>query len=216
MLALRLTLSSVAGLWVGGCSHTPKAVMPSEDLTPAAPQTVEIDPRAPWNPTGFYMERGGLYRLCAQAYPDEAGQPYRDKSIKCTPDGPTGFRGWLLNLMARDARCPLNPANWVGPGRVKRLRVLRDGNGRRASFLTVIGTIGYDDAGPNTFVIGQGADVTAPATGELVVFCNDWPGGPGQEGEDRFKDSKSYANNRGRIRLTITRLGGSAEPSRTP
>jgi hypothetical protein len=171
--------------------------MPSEN------KTLEIDPRVPWNHTGFQLEAGHKYLLRAVAVNDAEGHAYADKVIPCTPDGPSGFRGSLFEFVARDARCPLNPFHWLGPGSIKRLRVLNDQTCRRASFLTVMAAVGEDDREENTFVIGSEREITAHATGELVIFCNDWPGGCGRDGEARFQESRSYCNNRGLIHLTI-------------
>ena len=179
---------------------------PPTMTTPAQPnQPLEflVEPKKPWNATGFQLIAGHIYHLRSNVIHDQKGSCYRDKNVTCNPNGPVGFKGWLLDWLARDARCPLNPANWFGPGKIKRLRVLEDFSGTRASFLTVIGAIGYDDSRENVFVIGCDRTITAPASGELVVFCNDWPGGPGTTGDDRFKNSKSYFNNKGLIKLTI-------------
>lgn len=189
-----------------GCRHLPN---PMNDIV-APGQSFDINPRQPWNLTGLQMQKGERYHFRAEAGPDACGRPYLDKSMPCTPDGPVGAKGRFFDWLARDARCPLNPAGWFGPGAVKHLRVLQDRTGRRASFLTVVGVIGRDDRPENAFVIGREREVVAHADGELVVFCNDWPGGTGLTGEARFADSKSYANNCGMIRLTVEKTSPAA------
>jgi hypothetical protein len=163
-------------------------------------QTIPIDPKKPWNETGFQMEAGKTYRLKAETVGDD---PYKDDNQPCNPDGPTGFRGWLFDRIGRDLSNPFNPLHRCGHGKIKRLRVLQDRNGKRASFLTVIGAIGKNDDQNNVFVIGSGCEVVAHRTGELVVFCNDWPGGYGGSGEERFQNSASYSNNKGQILVTV-------------
>ncbi len=135
-----------------------------------------------------------------------------DKSIPCSPDGPESFGGHLFDFFIRDARFPLNPAGWGSKlGRVKRLRVLKDREGRRASFLTLIAALGKDDREDNVYVIGSGHEFTAHASEELFLFANDWPGGRDKEGDGRFYDeegnlSETYGNNRGELEVTVKAL----------
>jgi len=186
-----------------GCKSCPPSA--AQSFVPAQPgvHVVTIDPRKPWNHTQFELQAGRTYHFEATAEKDDAGHDYQDSTIPCTPDGPCGFKGWLFDKVVRDARLYINPFRWFGPGRIKRVRALKDRDGHRATFLTVIGAVGANDARENVFVIGRGRDVTAHASGELVVFCNDWPGGKGTSGDARFTDSITYANNRGQIRLSI-------------
>jgi hypothetical protein len=163
-----------------------------------------MNPRLPWNDTGVNLEQGKRYRITVQTDTGSQGL-YADQSVECTPDGPVGFKGWLLDTFARNAEFPLNPVHWLDIGKIKHLRVLRDRDGSRASFLTVVGCIGRDDSEANTFIIGRGREIVAHATGELVVFSNDWPGGAG-EGSARFDNSKTYNNNKGVLRLLIETL----------
>ena len=179
------------------------------NLSPAtkplvSPAEITVDPCEPWNNTSVHLEVGMHYRLTTRAVPGPDGRAYADKTMSCTPDGPVGFKGWLFDFFARDAEFPLNPVHWIGPGKIKRLRVLRDRDGRRASFLTVVGCIGRDDSMANTFVMGRECEIVAHASGERVVFSNDWPGGTGNS-EHRFDDSESYDNNHGLILHTIER-----------
>jgi hypothetical protein len=200
--ALRSLLSaSLVPFVFCGCKSCPPPA--AQSFIPARPgaHVVTIDPRKPWNPTRFQLQAGRTYHFEAAAEKDAAGHDYQDSTIPCTPNGPCGFKGWLFDKVVRDARLHINPFHWFGPGKIKRVRVLKDRDGHRATFLTVIGAVGTNDAREN--VIGSGRDVTAHASGELVVFCNDWPGGKGASGDARFADSITYMNNRGQIRLSI-------------
>ena len=160
--------------------------------------------KEPWNDTGQKLRKDRCYRLTARV---KEGEEYKDDTLPCTPDGPNSFLGRAFNAVGRDATFPLNPVRWIGPGRIKRLRVLHDRDGKRASFLTLIAAIGRNDREDNVYVIGSGGTFKAHHSGELVVFSNDWPGGPGGEGDpSRFDQSKSYANNHGRLVVTIEEL----------
>lgn len=161
-----------------------------------------IDPWNPWNQTGFKLKRGAKYRITAVAMDDAEGNHYQDYTHRCDADGPVTFGGRCFDFMFRNPGW-YNPTYWSGPGRIKHLRVLKDGSGVTARFLTVIGAIGKNDAKENVFVIGRGREITAPADGELVLFCNDWPGGCGKTGDNRFANSMTYPNNTGRVRVTV-------------
>lgn len=183
----------------------------------AAPGEIIIDPTQPWNDTHQPLVKGRQYKITVRAGVDDAGLAYADQDQPCTPEGlkrPRTFKGWLMDTFGRDARCPLNPAHWMKHGKIPCLRVLQDGEGHRATFLTVIGCIGKDDRAANTFVIGSGRTITAPADGPLVVFSNDWPGGTGTGDKDRFDGSVTYPNNRGRLFLTIEPVEPAAGISR--
>lgn len=190
--------------WAGTVLGTMASLLGRPERVAAGSPTNEflIDPRNPWNHTAYEMKRGRKYRLTAIALDDAAGQHYQDSSYRCDADGPVTFAGRWFNFMFRNPGW-YNPAFWSGPGRVKRLRVLEDGTGQKARFLTVIGAIGRDDARENVFVIGRGREIIAPADGELVLFCNDWPGGCGKTGDNRFANSMTYPNNTGRVRVTV-------------
>jgi len=167
---------------------------------------VSIDPTNPWNETRCQLQAGHQYLFTAEV--DTKFGPYLDKTIPCTPDGPSNSKGRFMDWLARDARHWWNPAHWIGPGKVKRLRVLEDPESHiKAHFLTIIGAIGMDDSGKNVFVIGSRRRKIIHADGPLYVFSNDWPGGPGEAGPCRFENSESYANNKGRIILTVQDLG---------
>lgn len=177
----------------------------SDPHGPRPPSEVTLYPRVPWNHTGVKLEKGRRYRITASIMIDDEKQPYADDRTPCTPAGPIGLKGWILDTFARNPRFPLNPARWLGPGKIKQLRVLLDREGTRASFLTVIGCVDEDDTASNAIVIGWGREIVAYATGELVLFSNDWPGGSGV-GEHRFDGSRSYGNNTGLVRIRVEYL----------
>lgn len=162
---------------------------------------VTVDPRCPSVDSEVDLIEGRKYAFVATAVRDEEGRGYSDSGISCTPDGPSGFTGRLFDWIARDARCPLNPVHWFGPGQTKRLRVLHDRCGRRASFLTLIGHIGSDDGPESAFVIGSGTEIVAHASGRLHLFANDWPGDVQGGGP-----SPSYTNNTGLLHVSVEAL----------
>ena len=190
--------------WPAGSDLSVSAAIrkPAHALPGSKPNEFIIAPWQPWNLTGFRLEAGKKYVFTARAEPDEHGFDYSDASHRCSPDGPMGFGGRLFDFRFRNPHF-YNPLRWLGPGRNPELRVLKDRTCKRASFLTVIGAIGMNDCQCNVFVIGSQRTYTAHATGELVVFCNDWPGGCGATGDARFSNSPTYANNTGLIRLTV-------------
>jgi hypothetical protein len=202
-LLLRLSLLPLLAV---SCMQLPREHSTSS-ARPAVKQELKvIDPRAPWNDTEITLHQGQRYRFTAEATKDADGLSYSDRGIRATPDGVVGLKGRIFDFFARDARCPLDPAHWRGPGKIKRLRVLRDRTGTRASFLTVIGCVGKDDAKENVFVIGKSREITCWKTDRLFVFSNDWPGGKGLIGDERFRDSASYSNNTGAIKLVVETL----------
>lgn len=162
----------------------------------------------PWSDTGIRIHKGQHYTITASASTD-----YKDSIIACDPDGPTGFFGRCFDFVARKPG-RLNPLRWVSfLGAKKSLRVLNDGTAdkRRASFLTLIACIGQDDRQANVITIGKGRSFAAHTDGTLYLFVNDWPGGPGCEGEDRFvktdekgrKTLPTYGNNKGYLTVTV-------------
>jgi hypothetical protein len=166
----------------------------------------QISPTKQWNATGFPLEAGVTYRIVCRAVPDREGRPYMDKAIPCTPDGPVGWKGWLFDRFGRDARSRWNPAGWNRRDRIKRLRVMADRHGRRASFLTVIGCVGRvreDELERHVFVVGSSCMVKPDQSGELHLFSNDWPGDPGLPPEDQ-----PYANNKGGIEVEVSEASG--------
>lgn len=205
---------ALAGLLaLTSCASQPRSTMMTIKGKLAVP--FEITSTEPWQPTGIDLERGKSYHITSRIGVNGA---YKDGIFPCTPEGPKGCLGKAFDWAARDASSWFNPFRWIGPGAVKRLRVLQDRGDehsppKRASFLTLIAAIGKDDAEGNVYVIGSERTITAHAHGELVLFANDWPGGPVTEGEERFFDkrtgcmiSKSYRNNRGRLLVTVTVL----------
>lgn len=166
-------------------------------------QSFTVDARHPWHQTGLPLIKGESYTITAV----ESGQ-YADSSIPCSAAGPKGHLGAAWDWLARDARHWWNIAHWVGPGEVKHLRVLEDATKQEASFLTLIAAVGMDDSQGNVITIGACRTFHAPATGELVLFANDWPGLKraqcyfNSQGE---LQSKSYRNNKGTLSVTVCR-----------
>ena len=119
-----------------------------------------IDARLHWNHTKVFLKQGERYDVTVPP-----GQEWRDSGVKC---GPEGFTNLLVALFKP----------WL------RVRTV---HGRRAQFFTLIGTIG--ESLKHAFIIGNGAQFTAAADGELVCFANDvnW----------------AYSNNKGSIEILI-------------
>jgi hypothetical protein len=163
------------------------------------------DPTRKWNATGIHLESGKDYHIEAHALPDQWGRAYSDQGLPCTPDGASTLIGKMFDWLARDARGPLNLIRLIRRDRVKHLRVLSDRFGKKAHFLTVIGSIGQPseaDLERSAFVIGSACDLVAYATGELFAFSNDWPG------DDSLPDKdQPYLNNTGRIELSVSEGG---------
>jgi hypothetical protein len=191
---------------LSGCETTHRSPKMNTASTKRG-EPILLSAKTVWHFTGRQLEEGKVYRISSVVAP---GEPYLDKNVPCTPEGPVGRKGRFFDWLARDARAWYHPLRWLGPGRIKRLRVLTDRSQQRASFLTLIGTIRTgaepDDSAAHVFVIGPGREIKAPATGELVIFANDWPGGPGTEGDARFTDSKTYENNRGALKVTVEEI----------
>jgi len=169
-----------------------------------------LNPRRPWVDTAIDLKKGETYLITAT---DSIGDPYKDDIMPCTPDGPRGTLGFLFDLVGRNPS-RFNPlARGEKLGVTKRLRVLNDRYGKRTSFLTLIATIGADDSQANTIRIGKARQFKAHTEGRLFLFANDWPGGPGTEGDERFyqtckccgkKFSPTYDNNKGHLHITVT------------
>ena len=172
-----------------------------------------IASKVPWNETGIFLEKGKSYRITASPIGKEA---YADDTIPATPSGVTGKKGERFDQLARDASGPGFRAWFVRnfaehilhEGKIHHLRVLTDAEGKRATFLTLIAAIGKDDSQKNVHVIGTGSTITARRSGELVLFSNDWPGGSGTEGDARFCCSRTYANNKGSLSVTVKQASG--------
>jgi hypothetical protein len=169
-----------------------------------------FNPRSPWVDSGIDLKKGVSYKISAQTIKNN---PYKDEIISCTPDGPRGLLGWLFDLAGR------NPPKWSPlakgdkHGSTKRLRVLRDRDGKRASFLTLIAAIGENDGQCNVIKVGKERVFESHADGRLYLFANDWPGGLGQLGTDRFYQTcdccghqfaPTYGNNKGHLLVTVT------------
>jgi hypothetical protein len=180
-------------------------------------QAFYLCPRHPWVKTSLTLDKGATYQIIAEASPD-----YRDAIVPADADGVRGLGGKLFDLSARRARW-WNPFTWSSRlGVSKQLRVLRDGTSerRRATFLTLIASIGPEDRPENTIVVGRGRAFVAPEQGTLYLFANDWPGGEGTAGDARYVRTKkdgsrvmpTYGNNQGHLTVTITRLHHPEQP----
>lgn len=187
---------------LASCAGSPFSLGP----TPKADFCVAftVDARQPWHHTGLPLIKGKCYTITATE-----SKGYADSTIPCSAAGPKGRLGTAWNWLARDASHWWNIAHWAGPGEVKHLRVLKDANEREASFLTLIAAVGLDDSQSNVITVGKGCTFSAPATGELVLFANDWPGL--KRSQDYFNakgelQSKSYQNNKGTLSVTVHRF----------
>jgi uncharacterized protein (DUF2235 family) len=151
-----------------------------------------------WNDTGLYLEADARYRFAADG-------EWLDAAIPCGPAGDCRprliwgslahqFGTWIGRAEQRFASMTGNPrASFVGSRRVE-----------TAPWFALVGVIAngmlqtQQDGSPvphETLVIGAGLDAWTPkqGSGYLYCFANDaW----------RF-----YGNNRGHVRLTVTRTG---------
>lgn len=169
-----------------------------------------IASRVPWNDTGIHVVKGRCYELRVEPWGTE---PYTDGGVPADAAGVKGWYGRCFDRVARDASGPSLLARCVAwlaerrlhEGKIHRLRVLRDAQGRKAHFVTLMAAVGHDDREANVAVIGTGGFFTPARSGELTLFANDWPGGRGGEpcGDGRFVESATYANNTGCLRVTV-------------
>jgi len=173
-------------------------------------EAFDVPSRVPWIQTAIHLEKGEWYRITAVE-----SCCFKDSFIKCTVNGPKGISGGVFDRLVRSPS-RLNLFKYIGPGKTKRLRVLRDQTEqrRRASFLTLIASIGKDDSEEGAIVIGGDRTFLAPKSGTLYLFCNDWPGGVGLDEEMRFRNpAKSgpkalptYGNNQGHLNVTVSKV----------
>lgn len=204
-IAVRLAFGLVASVWGVSCAAANFQRPPTMPASFGKPFIV--DAREPWSETGLPLVKGWRYCITCVASPD-----YKDSLLSCTAAGPKGAFGGFFDNVARDVRTPLSPVWWLGPGEVKHLRVLEDSTGTRAHFLTAIAAVGRDDKPENVIVIGDGRCFEAPASGQLVLFANDWPGlkHKPQAPDDYYSSdggrvlSRSYINNKGTLTVTVT------------
>lgn len=183
---------------LAGCCMTPP-VHPIETRT-APGAVIRVSAQTPWHDSGFDVVAGREYHVTATLDPAE---PYKDSRFACTLEGPTGCGRWIMGLF-RDATSPWNPFHWTPClGSIKRLRVLRDADGLPAHFLTAIASVDRSEAVTDVYKIGDGRTIRPRRSGRLFFFANDWPGGPGETGDARFENSKTYANNRGAFVIRI-------------
>lgn len=168
-----------------------KAYWPAT-LVGADPVSVPVYANMRWNPTGIVLEGGVRYRLAAEG-------EWIDWFIHSGPDGAGGpvTPSWARWLTIALEAGPLAERLWR--------RIARDprpGNGRLRRrldlpWMTLVGAVANGAAGGNParheeFGIGSGRVLTPKATGYLYAYANDlWP---------------MYFNNRGSVRLTVTRL----------
>lgn len=196
-------------LCFSSCASSPKTICLPTPPESRLGKSFTVSPQYPWHHTGIQVRKGAVYRITS-AVPE--GADYRDASFRCSPDGPDRLPGLVFDRLFRRLECPVRPMHHFSPGTVKRLRVLEDSAGRRASFLTLMATVGERDDPEWAQTIGSDGIFTAPENGELVLFANDWPGGTASCGNDRFYDdqgklnSPTYLNNRGCLEVAVTPL----------
>ena len=209
LLAVSLLVSLVS------CS-APPCVPSSRDVTAQMGRPFVIHCNAPWNDTSIRLIKGRRYTISAHTTGDE---PYSDGrgSLPACPCGVLGSKGRFFDRAGRDATGRGLGSRLVGffagtllnEGPVHRLRVLQDADGNTAHFMTLIAATGHDDGMDNVYVIGHGRTFTARHGGKLSLFSNDWPGGPGTVGDERFRCSRTYANNTGLLEVTVQPAGAS-------
>ena len=205
--ALRYLLLPLIALHLAACC-TPQA-----PLVKVPVAHVLVCSKQPWNDTGIQLKANTCYLITSKVAP---GEPYADSYIPCTPDGPQGPLGWLQDWAGRDATGNSWKARQArklakDEGVTHHLRVLSDRDGVRASFLTLIATIGKSEAPENVYVIGSRRTFTARKSGRLYLFSNDWPGGDALHGDGRFYTGcpchkPTYDNNKGVLEVTIEEL----------
>lgn len=165
-------------------------------LQPGESRTVEIFAQPHWNETGIYLERGAEYGF-------EARGQWLDGKIKCGPNGPepgqSKLAQWGCALASAAAEVERGLHRLIGgpPNDFGRFKRCPD-----AAWFALIGVIangvGVDDAlgdprPHQNFVVGDGlARLRVDRPGYLYGFANDaWFG---------------YGDNRGKLRLRVTRL----------
>lgn len=213
---LRVVASGTVIVMVG-CA-TPQATKLAPPTPARLGESFTLSPQNPWHHTGIQVAKGTAYRITAEV---PAGERYADDIFHCSPDGPDRLGGAIFDRLFRKAECPLRPMHHLGPGTQKRLRVLEDAEGRRASFLTLMATVGETDDPARVRTIGRDGVYVAPASGELVLFANDWPGTiDNGSGERRYFNAKgclistTYLNNRGRLSVIVRQCPPPHHPTR--
>ena len=206
-LTLRLLLMLTA-LAVGACRHGGSPVGRVSGIAERgrmASRTILVNPRMTETDTGIDVRRGSVFLFTALPVADEKGRRYSDSSERLLPadaDGVHGSFAAVFSFFCRDRSSPAKPAD--------RLRVLTDRDGQRADFLTpmahVGSTHGLTDRAleSGSSAIGNTRMWTAPASGRLHLFVNDWaPDDRRAEPEVR----QPLLNNTGALVVTITPLG---------
>lgn len=168
VLKSSLVLSAIAlALALTSCGPVPEVVRPPVVKTGHTWRT-SVESRAKWNDTRIVVQKGHVYRFHVSGV-------WYDAYAKCTPEGPVSplirAYGW--------------PIRWA-----LRFTTVRD---PAAVYFIPIGTIGRgagDGLPEHAFIIRNHGLWTAPATGVLHVFANDW--------------RHAYGNNCGSIQMTVT------------
>lgn len=198
---------------LGACRHAGTPVAKTAVTStphPASSVTMLVNPQAPETDTGVDVRTGSSILITAIPVADTAGRRFSDSSERLLPADADGIHGpfaILFSRFFRDRATTSSPAD--------RLRVLSDRDGRRADFLTLMAHVGTtrgltDHAlESGSSVIGSARVWTAPATGRLHLFVNDW--GPVDEAPpDRRllrRPHDPLRNNTGALIATITDLG---------
>jgi len=169
---------------------------PTRVLAPGDSQTVEALAREPWNETGLYLEAGD-YRFTAEG-------EWVGGKIPSGPAGTTGLR--RFNPLVEKARLF---GTLMGQGerlfrRVTRNKVANAPLSRREEnrpWMSLVGVVANDAIPVNDtedapkaherIAIGAGTDHSLTESGYLYAFANDAWG--------------FYVDNRGSVRLTVTR-----------
>ncbi len=135
-------------------------------------QPIGIQSRTYWNDTGITLHKGRTYQF-------QVSGTWKDWTYQATPAGPA---------------CPLINALMFPARPLLRYSPFHD---IRANYFQPIGTIGREKgkALPTyAFIIRDGMNYNAPASGTLYVFANDAPW------------EMAYANNKGKLSLNVSEI----------
>jgi uncharacterized protein (DUF2235 family) len=166
---------------------------PTTILEPGQSSTVEVYADRPWNWTGLYLQAGVDYTFTARGL-------WTDLTIPSGPDGVTGRRRFRPVEAARLAGSALGLGERLfrrvtGNPRANFLLTRRE---EQMPWMSLVGVVANDavttPGAPDaheSLAIGAGADHRVCRDGYLYAFANDaW---------------SLYGNNRGMVRLTVTR-----------
>jgi hypothetical protein len=174
---------------------------PNEMLDPGDTKTVEVFARELWNETGLYLRAGDVYQFTASG-------EWQDGDIASGPAGVTGLRQY--NPLVERFRLA---ATLIGKlerpfqvlTRNEETAFIATRREEDLPWMSLVGTIANDkERRTGAFsiheriAIGAGTRYQVAKSGHLYVFANDAWG--------------FYFNNRGKVRLTVTRID--LEPSR--